>query len=109
MDVPGHGTIQGEWDLRGSVDKYLGHFDFTGKRVLDVGAASGILSFYIEKKARKLSPSIYRRTSIGTSFPSLKTTMMLPEADDALIYVRSTTATGCVITRLTQKRGWSTG
>ena len=45
MDVPGHGTIKGEWDLRGRVDDYLGNFDFSGKRVLDVGAASGILSF----------------------------------------------------------------
>jgi SAM-dependent methyltransferase len=50
MDVPGHGTIRGEWDLRGSIDKYLGGFDFAGKRVLDVGAASGILSFHIEKQ-----------------------------------------------------------
>lgn len=50
MDVPGHGTIKGEWDLRGSVDDYLGHFDFANKRVLDVGAASGILSFHIEKQ-----------------------------------------------------------
>lgn len=54
MDVPGHGTIEGEWDLRGSVDKYLGHFDFTGKRVLDVGAASGILSFHIEKQGAEV-------------------------------------------------------
>lgn len=50
MDVPGYGTIKGEWDLRGSIDDYLGHFDFAGKRVLDVGAASGILSFHIEKQ-----------------------------------------------------------
>jgi SAM-dependent methyltransferase len=54
MDVPGHGTIDGEWDLRGSVDDYLGHFDFTGKRVLDVGAASGILSFHIEKQGAEV-------------------------------------------------------
>lgn len=50
MDIPGHGTIQGEWDLRASIDAYLGNFDFHGKRVLDVGAASGILSFHMEKK-----------------------------------------------------------
>lgn len=54
MDVPGHGTINGEWDLRGSVDDYLGHFDFAGKRVLDVGAASGILSFHIEKQGAEV-------------------------------------------------------
>lgn len=50
MDIPGHGTVEGEWDLRGLVGDYLGNFDFAGKRVLDVGAASGILSFHIEKQ-----------------------------------------------------------
>lgn len=54
MDVPGHGTIDGEWDLRGSIDDYLGNFDFTGKRVLDVGAASGILSFHMEKAGAEI-------------------------------------------------------
>lgn len=54
MDVPGHGTIKGEWDLRGSVDDYLGHFNFANKRVLDVGAASGILSFHIEKQGAEV-------------------------------------------------------
>lgn len=54
MDVPGYGTINGEWDLRGSIDDYLGHFDFSGKRVLDVGAASGILSFHIEKQGAEV-------------------------------------------------------
>ncbi len=50
MDLPGHGTVDGEWDLRGSVDDYLGNFDFSGRRVLDVGAASGILSFHAEQQ-----------------------------------------------------------
>ena len=54
MDVPGHGTIAGEWDLRGRVDEYLGNFDFAGKRVLDVGAASGILSFHIEQQGAEV-------------------------------------------------------
>jgi len=54
MDVPGHGTVQGEWDLRGSVDKYLGHYDFAGKRVLDVGAASGVLSFHMEEQGAEV-------------------------------------------------------
>ena len=50
IDVPGHGTVEGEWDLRGAIGPYLGNFDFAGKRVLDVGAASGILTFHIEQK-----------------------------------------------------------
>jgi len=54
MDVPGHGTVPGEWDLRGSVDAYLGNFDFAGRRVLDVGAASGILSFHAEQQGAEV-------------------------------------------------------
>lgn len=54
MDVPGHGMVEGEWDLRGAVAPYLGNFDFAGKRVLDVGAASGILSFHIEQQGAEV-------------------------------------------------------
>jgi len=50
MDLPGHGTVRGEWDLRGSIDDYLGNFDFSGRRVLDVGAASGMLSYHAERR-----------------------------------------------------------
>jgi SAM-dependent methyltransferase len=49
MDVPGFGTVAGEWDLRGAVDQYLGHYDFAGKRVLDVGAATGMLTYHMER------------------------------------------------------------
>lgn len=54
MDVPGHGTVEGEWDLRGAIARYLGHFNFEGKRVLDIGAASGILSFHIEQQGAEV-------------------------------------------------------
>ena len=54
MDIPGHGTVEGEWDLRGSLEPYLGNFDFAGKRVLDVGAASGILSFHMERQGAEV-------------------------------------------------------
>ncbi len=49
-DLPGHGTIRGPWDLRGGIDRYLGGVAFAGKRVLDVGAATGFLSFHIERQ-----------------------------------------------------------
>jgi len=54
MDVPGHGIVQGEWDLRGAIDSYLGNYNFAGKRVLDVGAASGILSFHMEHQGAQV-------------------------------------------------------
>lgn len=50
MDLPGLGTVGGQWDLRPTVEDYLGRFDFHGQRALDVGAASGYLSFEMEKR-----------------------------------------------------------
>ena len=54
MDLPGIGKIEGNWDLRPNLKKYLGGVDFTGKRVLDVGSASGILSFYMEQQGAEV-------------------------------------------------------
>lgn len=50
MDIPGHGLVTGEWDLRGREDVYLGGFDFSGKRVLELGPASGFLTQYMERQ-----------------------------------------------------------
>jgi len=50
VDVPGQGTIAGPWDLRAGIGKYLGGVSFEGKRILDVGAASGFLSFTMERQ-----------------------------------------------------------
>jgi 2-polyprenyl-3-methyl-5-hydroxy-6-metoxy-1,4-benzoquinol methylase len=49
MDLPGHGTVEGQWDLRGRTGDYLGGIALAGRRVLDVGTASGFLSFEMEK------------------------------------------------------------
>lgn len=50
MDLPGHPTTLGEWDLRGHEADYLGHIDLAGKRVLEVGPASGHLTFWMESQ-----------------------------------------------------------
>jgi O-methyltransferase len=51
MELPGRGVIDGrDWDLRGRVDEYLGNVDFSGQRVLEIGPASGFLSFEMEKR-----------------------------------------------------------
>ena len=50
MDVPGHGLIEGPWDLRPGLSEYLGNVDFSGKRVLELGTADGYLSFEIERR-----------------------------------------------------------
>jgi SAM-dependent methyltransferase len=54
MDLPGIGRVGQEWDLRPTIDAYLGGFDFRGKRVLDVGAASGFLTFEMEKRGARV-------------------------------------------------------
>jgi hypothetical protein len=48
MEIPGHGLVRGMWDLRGGESAYLGGVALSGKRVLEVGAASGHLSFWME-------------------------------------------------------------
>jgi hypothetical protein len=50
MEVPGHGLMLGQWDLRAGVDDYLGHVDMAGARVLEIGPASGFLTFYMESR-----------------------------------------------------------
>jgi SAM-dependent methyltransferase len=54
MEVPGHGLVKAEWDLRPKIDDYLGNVDFRGKRALDVGAASGYLSFHMEQRGAEV-------------------------------------------------------
>ena len=48
MEIPGYGLVQGPWDIRGGVDDYLGNVDLNGKRVLEVGTASGFLCYTME-------------------------------------------------------------
>jgi hypothetical protein len=50
MEIPGHGVLEGEWDLRNNVDAYLGGVDVSGKRVLELGTASGFLCFAMESR-----------------------------------------------------------
>jgi hypothetical protein len=49
MDIPRIGVVRGHWDLRGGVDAYLGGVNLAGKRVLEVGPASGFLTTEMEK------------------------------------------------------------
>jgi len=47
-EIPGHGVVKGDWDLREKMPEYLGNVGLKGKRVLDVGTANGFLTFYME-------------------------------------------------------------
>ena len=54
INIPGLGDVGEQWDLRSSIDDYLGKFDFRGKRVLDMGTASGFLTFEMEKRGAEV-------------------------------------------------------
>ena len=53
MELPGFGLIRAHWDLRGRFDEYIGGVSLNGKSVLDVGTASGFLSFEAEKRGAR--------------------------------------------------------
>ncbi|MCO6451681.1 MAG: hypothetical protein J5I90_12930 [Caldilineales bacterium] len=54
MDIPGFGPVTGAWDLRDDPDAYLGNVDFDGKRVLEIGTASGYLCFHMESRGAEV-------------------------------------------------------
>lgn len=50
MDLPELGLVHGHWDLRDRFDDYVGAADVAGKSVLDIGTATGFLSFEAERR-----------------------------------------------------------
>jgi O-methyltransferase len=54
IELTGHGVISGDWDLRAGVDEYLGNVEFAGKSVLEIGPASGFLTFEMEKRGAEV-------------------------------------------------------
>jgi 2-polyprenyl-3-methyl-5-hydroxy-6-metoxy-1,4-benzoquinol methylase len=50
MDLPKFGLVHGHWDLRGRFEEYVGGVEVSGKSVLDIGTATGFLSFEAEKR-----------------------------------------------------------
>ena len=54
VDLPGFGVIRGMWDHRATAREYLGGVAVTGKRVLEVGAASGFFTFWMESEGAEV-------------------------------------------------------
>jgi len=50
IELPGLGVVRGHWDLRGRFDDYLSGVSVAGKSVLDIGTATGFLSFESEQR-----------------------------------------------------------
>jgi len=55
VELPDGTVAKGQWDLRQGCDAYLGHVDFAGKSVLEVGPASGFLSFHMERQGARVT------------------------------------------------------
>ena len=68
LDLPGIGTVTGMWDLRGSFEHYTNGYDFSGKRVLDIGTGSGFLSFSAEAAGAREVVSFDMDTSYRQDF-----------------------------------------
>lgn len=50
FDFPDGTLVRGRWDYRANVDDYLGRLDYSGKKVLELGPASGFLTRAMEKR-----------------------------------------------------------
>src|SRR5215208_5675015 len=50
IDLPSFGRQDGMWDLIGRFDDYVAGTDVSGRTVLDVGCATGFLTFEAEKR-----------------------------------------------------------
>ena len=69
IDLPGVGEVPGDWDLRETADAVLGNVGFSGKRALDVGAASGFLTFEMEKRGADVVSFDVERIALGDIVP----------------------------------------
>ncbi|WP_288581212.1 hypothetical protein [uncultured Methylobacterium sp.] len=54
IDLPGYGTIPGQWDMRGGVEDCIGFVALRGKRILQIGDDSGFLGFEMEKRGAEV-------------------------------------------------------
>lgn len=50
IDLPNGESHSGHWDLRGHFDEYVGHVPIAGRSFLDLGTATGFLSFEAERQ-----------------------------------------------------------
>src|SRR5262249_17127748 len=54
MEIPGYGLIEGPWDLRGGIGAYLGNVSLRGKRVLELGTATGFVCLHMEREGAEV-------------------------------------------------------
>lgn len=54
-ELPDGSLTDAQWDLRDGVNQYLGEVSFSEKRVLEIGPASGFLSFHMEDQGARVT------------------------------------------------------
>jgi 2-polyprenyl-3-methyl-5-hydroxy-6-metoxy-1,4-benzoquinol methylase len=54
LDLPEIGVVHGCWDLRDKFYPYVGDIELAGKTVLDIGTASGFLTFEAERRGAQV-------------------------------------------------------
>jgi len=69
MELPEFGLIHAHWDLRERFDEYIGGVDVAGKSVLDIGTATGFLSFEAEKRGARVVSFDMEKGSQQTFLP----------------------------------------
>ena len=50
IDLPGYGTVEGEFDFRDRPGDYLGNVALAAKRVFEIGSANGFFTFFMERQ-----------------------------------------------------------
>ncbi|MBR0645969.1 class I SAM-dependent methyltransferase [Plastoroseomonas hellenica] len=56
IDLPDEAATPGSWDFRDTEVEYHGGFEFAGKRVLEVGTATGSHAFWMERQGADVLP-----------------------------------------------------
>jgi SAM-dependent methyltransferase len=81
IELPGHGTMTGAWDLRAGLDDYLGHVAVAGKRVLDFGATSGFVGFGMEARGAEVVSYDFAGDACWemVPYPDFERAMIAPE------------------------------
>ena len=54
IELPDHGLIEGQWDLREGIDDYLGGYDWKEQRVLELGPANGFVTSQLESRGAEV-------------------------------------------------------
>jgi hypothetical protein len=56
IDLPDEEPTHAEWDFRKTEAEYHGHYPMAGKRVLEIGSATGSHAFWMEKQGANVTP-----------------------------------------------------